>query len=65
MKNIYCELQEKDIRKLPERFQGFLLSPFYSDNKLVYVPENTFKDMVKLITEYAQISDCKEDLNGR
>jgi hypothetical protein len=55
MKNDYCDLTHKQIRALPERFQGFLLSPFQWNlrNGMVAVPEDTFKEMIDIIAEYA------------
>jgi len=55
MKNDYCDLPHKQIRTLPERFQGFLLSPFQFNVRkgMVAVPEDTFKEMIDIITEYA------------
>lgn len=55
MKNEYCELPQKEIRALPPRFQGFLLSPFQWNLRegMVAVPEDTFKEMIDIITEYA------------
>ena len=57
MKNDYCDLPRKDIANLPERFQGFLLSPFQFTlrNGYVAVPETSFKEMIDLITEFAQL----------
>lgn len=55
MKNAYCDLPHSQIRALPERFQGLLLSPFQFNlrNGMVAVPEDAFKEMIGLITEYA------------
>jgi hypothetical protein len=56
MKNDFCSLTQEEIRKLPERFQGFLLSPFQcnqTDSGYVFVPGATFKEMIDIITEYA------------
>lgn len=55
MKNDYCDLPHRQIRALPARFQGLLLSPFQFNlrNGMVAVPEDTFKEMIDLITEYA------------
>lgn len=55
MKNEFCDMKQEDIRKLDERFQGFLLSPFQFNvhHGFVYVPEDTFKEMIDLIAEYA------------
>jgi hypothetical protein len=55
MKNDYCELTYEQIAALPERFKGFLFSPFQFNlsNGYVGVPEDTFKEMIDIITEYA------------
>lgn len=55
MKNSYCALSNKEISALPKRFQGFLLSPFQFNlcDGMVAVPEDTFKEMIDIITEYA------------
>jgi hypothetical protein len=55
MKNDYCDLSQQQIRALPERFQGFLLSPFQFNLRdgVVAVPEDTFKEMIDIIAEYA------------
>jgi hypothetical protein len=56
LKNNFCDLPQQDIHKLPERFKGFLLSPFHLNVKdgFVLVPDDTFKEMIDIITEYAQ-----------
>jgi len=69
MKNTYCALSQKQINALPERFKGFLLSPFQFNlrNGMVAVPEDTFKEMIDIITEYAVREDshlCEEALVG-
>lgn len=58
MKNTYCRLSQEEIRKLPERFQGFFLSPFQYNlrNEFILVPEDSFQEMIDLLTEAA----CKE-----
>jgi hypothetical protein len=58
MKNSYCELSNKQILALPERFRGFLLSPFQFNlrNGMVTVPEDTFQDMIDVIAEYAALA---------
>lgn len=55
MKNDYCNLAQEDIGRLPERFKGFLLSPFQHNLKdgYVLVPEDSFKEMIAVIAEYA------------
>jgi len=55
MKNDYCKLSQKEILALPERFLGFLLSPFQFNlrNGMVAVPEDTFQEMIDIIAEYA------------
>ncbi|HXU93212.1 MAG TPA: hypothetical protein VFP33_06095 [Gallionella sp.] len=57
MKNNYCKLSNEEIRKLPERFLGFLLSPFQYNlrNEMVVIPEDTFQEMIDIIAEYAQL----------
>lgn len=56
MKNDYCSLSQEEINALPERFKGFLLSPFQHNLQRGYVqvPEDSFKEMIDLIAEYAQ-----------
>ena len=56
MKNNYCDLEQEEIHKLPEKYQGFLLSPFQFNvqNGMVAVPEDTFKKMIDVITEKAK-----------
>lgn len=56
MKNDFCDLPQEAINDLPERFKGFLLSPFQFNRSdgFVQVPEDTFKEMVAIIAEYAQ-----------
>jgi len=58
MKNNYCRLSQEDIRKLPERFHGFFLSPFQHNlrNGFIQVPEDSFQEMIDLLTQAA----CKE-----
>jgi hypothetical protein len=58
MKNNYCRLSQEDIKKLPERFQGFFLSPFQYNlrNEFILVPEDSFQEMIDLLTDAA----CKE-----
>jgi hypothetical protein len=55
LKNNYCDLSHQQIRALPERFQGLLLSPFQFNLRdgMVAVPEDAFKEMIDLIAEYA------------
>lgn len=55
MKNDYCSLTQEEIALLPDRFKGFLLSPFQHNLKggYVLVPEDSFKDMIAVIAEYA------------
>jgi hypothetical protein len=55
MKNSYCDLSEKEIKNLPEKYQPFLFSPFQFNlkNGFILVPEDTFKNMIDLITEIA------------
>ena len=55
MKNDYCELSQDQIHALPDRFKGFLLSPFQFNlrNGMVAVPEDTFKEMIDIIAECA------------
>lgn len=58
MKNTYCRLSNADIRKLPERFHGFFMSPFQFNlrNGYILVPEDSFQEMIDLLTQAA----CKE-----
>jgi hypothetical protein len=55
MKNDYCKLTQEDIVALPDRFKGFLLSPFQHNlrNGCVLVPEDAFEEMIAIIAEYA------------
>jgi len=55
MKNDYCALTMEQIKSVPERFKGFLLSPFQFNlrNGYVLVPEDSFKEMIDIIAEYA------------
>jgi len=55
--NDYCKLSNAEIRALPERFLGFLLSPFQFNlrNGMVAVPEDTFSEMIDIIAEYAAL----------
>lgn len=55
MKNSYCKLSNEQIKKLPERFLGFMLSPFQYNlrNEMVFVPEDTLQEMIDIIAEYA------------
>ncbi len=61
MKNPYCDINEGEIKKLPERFQPYLFSKFWADRGCVQVPEETFKEMVDLIIEYAHQDKALED----
>jgi hypothetical protein len=56
MKNDFCDLPQEAIHELPERFKGFLLSPFQHNvkNGFVLVPADAFKEMIDIIAEYAQ-----------
>lgn len=62
MKNKYCDLPQAEIHKLPERFKGFLLSGFQYNLKdgFILVPEDTFKEMIDIIAEYAVASSNAE-----
>jgi len=55
MKNDYCDLSESEIHSLPapDAVKGILLSPFQHNRfgGFVHVPEETFKEMVDLITK--------------
>lgn len=61
MKNDYCKLSQDEIRALPKRFLGFLLSPFQFNLRggMVAVPEDTFKEMIDIIAEYAQLAAAR------
>lgn len=63
MKNSYCDLSHEQIRALPERFQGFLLSPFQFNVNfgMVAVPEDTFKEMIDIIAEFAVQSQLQKN----
>lgn len=58
MKNDFCDLPQRDIAALdvPDAVKGFLLSPFQFNrqNGYVLVPEDSFKEMIDIITEHAQ-----------
>ncbi len=56
MKNDYCDLSYKEIEALPERFRGFLFSPFQHNlrNGFILVPEDAFKEMIDIIVECAK-----------
>lgn len=56
MKNDYCELSLEEITALPERFHGFLMSPFQYNLKdgFILVPEDAFKEMIDIIVECAR-----------
>jgi hypothetical protein len=56
VKNNYCDLPEAEIRQLPERYRGFMLSPLHLNLRdgYVWVPEDTFKDMVDIVVEAAK-----------
>lgn len=59
MKNDFCDLSQDEIHNLPDRFKGFLLSPFQfnKSNGFVMVPEDSFKEMIDIIGECAQASN--------
>lgn len=64
MKNDFCDLPRSQIMelKIPDEMIGFLLSPFQfsKQNGLVLVPEESFKEMIDFITQYALLKDCVE-----
>lgn len=66
MKNEYCTLSQEQINRLPDRFKGYLLSPFQFNlhYEHVHVPEDTFREMIALIAEYACLPNAKADLAG-
>ena len=53
MKNPFCKLEETAIRDLPEKYQDYLLSYFACDSGYVYVPRETFQEMIDIIAEKA------------
>jgi CTP-dependent riboflavin kinase len=61
MKNNFCDLPQEEINKLPNRFKGFLLSPFHLNkhNGYVMVPDDCFKEMIDIIAEYALTHNVK------
>lgn len=65
MKNSYCDLDEDQILELPKRFHGFLLSPFQFNlyHDYVHVPADTFKEMVDILVERAQLQKA-QDINN-
>ena len=69
MKNDFCDLTQAEIRALdvPDTVLGFLLSPFQfnKQNGYVVVPEESFKEMIDLITEHAKnLHAQKQTLNA-
>ena len=56
MKNDYCDLAREEIERLPEQVRGILMSPFQFtvEGGYVRVPEDTFKHMIELITNFAK-----------
>lgn len=62
MKNDFCELSQSEIHALqiPDEVKGFLLSPFQfsQQNGFVYVPIESFKEMIDLITAHAKALDA-------
>ena len=67
MKNNYCALSQEEIHRLPERFKGYLLSPFQFNLffGLVHVPEEKFREMIALIAEYASLPNAQVDRAGQ
>lgn len=63
MKNDFCDLPQEQIRalRIPDDVAGYLLSPFqYSqENGYVWVPAESFKEMIDLITAHALELDAK------
>ncbi|MCW8159016.1 hypothetical protein D7243_22885 [Stutzerimonas stutzeri] len=63
MKNDFCDLPQAEIHALqiPNDVAGFLLSPFqYSqENGYVWVPTESFKEMIDIITAHALALDAK------
>ena len=43
-----------EIHALPEQYQGFLLSRFYKERGFVFVPEDTFKEMIDIVAAVAK-----------
>ena len=64
MKNPFCKLAEGCIRRLPEKYQGYLLSLFATDTDYVYVPKETFQEMIDIITEKALEDSLKQPTNN-
>lgn len=60
MKNDFCDLPQNEIYalKIPNEVRGFLLSPFQfsQQNGFVYVPKESFKEMIDIITRYALLT---------
>ena len=56
-------MDEDEIKLLPNRFQGFLLSPFQYNvhGEYVRVPEDTFREMIALIEELAMREKLERD----
>lgn len=54
MKNEFCDLSEDEISALPEDSRGFLLSRFYKERGFVFVPEDTFKEMIDIVAVAGQ-----------
>jgi len=56
MKNNFCDLNEEEINKTNEKFHPFFMSPYHFNlrNGVVTVPEDSFKRMIYLLTEYSK-----------
>lgn len=56
MKNDYCDLSLEEIERLPAQVRGILMSPFQFtlDGGYLRVPEDTFKHMIDLITNFSE-----------
>lgn len=63
MKNDFCDLSQGEIHALqiPDEVKGFLLSPFQfsQQNGFVYVPIESFKEMIDLIAAHAKALDAQ------
>jgi hypothetical protein len=64
MKNDFCDLPEGEIRALqiPNDLLGYLLSPFQhcKQSGFVYVPEESFKEMIGYIAQLAVLINRTE-----
>lgn len=69
MKNDFCDLSQREIHdlKIPDEVKGFLLSPFQfsQENGFVYVPIESFKELIGLITAHAKALDSQANPDNK